>query len=70
MEYKVAGTDDNYVTDHDHSSEWYIFVFVDDGCNDIRSTGTSVIIESDAQAHTAHGCSDNTSHEILSGSKQ
>lgn len=29
MEYKVTGADDEYITNHDHSSQRYVFVFID-----------------------------------------
>ena len=78
MKYKVTGTDNEYITNHNHSSKRYIFVFIDDGCDNIEtgvffkdhgdnicSTCTSIVVESDTQTYTAHGCTDNAGHEIL-----
>ena len=65
MKYKVTGTDNEYITNHNHSSEWYIFVFIDDSGDNICSTRTSIVVESDTQTYTAHGCTDNAGHEIL-----
>ena len=70
MEYKVTGADDEYITNHDHSSQRYVFVFIDNSGDNIRSSGTSVIIESNAQAYTAHSRTDDTGHKVLSAAKQ
>ena len=70
MKYKVTGTDNEYITNHNHSSKRYIFVFIDDGCDNICSTRTSIVVESDTEAYTAHGCTNNTGHKILSCTEQ
>ena len=70
MKYKVRCTDNEFITYHYHSSKGYIFVFIDDGCDNICSTRTSILVESDTEAYTAHGCTNNTGHKILSCTEQ
>ena len=70
MEYKVTGTDDEYIANHNHSSECHIFIFVNYGGDNICSSRTSVIVEHNAQTYATHGGTDDTGHEILSGTEQ
>ena len=70
MKYHVAGTDDDEVTGHYHASQCDILVFVDDGCNNIRTSRATVTVEYDAQAGTAHCSTYQTSHEVLSFAQQ
>ena len=65
MEYKVTGADDEYITNHDHSSQRYVFVFIDNSGDNIRSARTSVRRESNADAAATERCSDDTCHERL-----
>ena len=70
MKYHVAGTDDDKVAGHHHASQCDIFVFVDDGCNNIRTSRAAVAVEYDTQSGTAHCSTYQTSHEVLSFTQQ
>ena len=59
-----------HITNHDHPSKGYVFVFVNNSGDDIRSSGAAVIIESNAQTYTAHSRTDDTSHKVLSAAEQ
>lgn len=69
VEYEVAGTDDDNVASHNHASQSDVAVFMDDGCDNVRTARTSVAVEHYAQTRTAHGCAYEASHEILSRSQ-
>lgn len=49
MEYHIAGTDDNEVASHNHASQRDILVFMDDGCNDVRTSRAAVAVEHDTR---------------------
>ena len=42
---EIAWTDDNDITEHDHSSESNVLIFINNGCNDIGTTCAAVIIK-------------------------
>ena len=65
MKYHVAGTDDDEVTGHYHASQCDILVFVDDGCNNICTSRTSISRKSNTYAASTEGCSDDTCHKGL-----
>ena len=69
VEYEVAGTDDDNVASHNHASQSDVAVFMDDGCDNVRTARTSVAVEHYAQTRTAHGGTYEASHEILSRSQ-
>ena len=48
MEYEIAGGYDDNITIHHHAAKGYIFIFIDNPGNDIRSAGTSIIAENNA----------------------
>ena len=70
MKYHVAGTDDNEVASHNHASQRDILVFMDDGCNDVRTSRAAVAVEHDTQSGTAHCRTYQASHEVLSFAQQ
>lgn len=70
MEYHIAGTDDNEVASHNHASQRDILVFMDDGCNDVRTSRAAVAVEHDTQSGTAHCRTYQASHEVLSFAQQ
>lgn len=45
MEYEITGGYDDNITIHHHAAKGYIFIFIDNPGNDIRSAGTSIIAE-------------------------
>ena len=48
MEYEITGGYDDNITIHHHAAKGYIFIFIDNPGNDIRSAGTSIIAENNA----------------------
>ena len=50
MENEIAGRDDYNIAIHHHAAQRYIFVFIDNPRNDVRSSGTSVVAEHNADA--------------------
>ena len=65
-----GGTDDNEVASHNHASQRDILVFMDDGCNDVRTSRAAVAVEHDTQSGTAHCRTYQASHEVLSFAQQ
>lgn len=53
MNYQITGSDDDDIADHNHSTERNVTVLVDNGCNDIRTTGTAAYRESKTDTATA-----------------
>ena len=53
MKNEVTGTNDEYISNHDHSSKCHVLVFIDDSSDDICSSGTSVIVEYNTKAYAA-----------------
>ena len=53
MDNKIAGTDDEDVTYHNHSTQGYVAILVDDGCDDIRTTRTSTNRETESDSAAA-----------------
>ena len=63
----TGGYDDN-ITIHHHAAKGYIFIFIDNPGNDIRSAGTSIIAENNADTKSQQAGPYYTSHDFLSRS--
>ena len=50
MDNKIAGTNDEDITYHNHSTQRNVAILVDDGCNDIRTTRTSSYRETESDS--------------------
>ena len=68
MEYEITGGYDDNITIHHHAAKGYIFIFIDNPGNDIRSAGTSIIAENNADTKSQQAGTYYTSHEFLSRS--
>ena len=65
MEYEIAGRNDGDVTEHEYTSQGDVFVFVDDGGNDVRASRAAVAEEDDGQSYSFATCAEHTGHESL-----
>ena len=70
MKDKVARRNDDNITIHHHPSQSNVLILVNNPCNDIRTSRTSVVTEDNTNTEAQQTSSYHTSHEVLSRSQQ
>ena len=65
MQDKITGRNNDHIRHQNDTSQSTIPVFVDNGSNNIRTTGTTVSRKCNADTATTEGSTDNTGHERL-----
>ena len=61
-----TAADDEDIDSHQNLSEGDVPVFVDAGCNDVRTARAAVVEEDDGQSGTGKAAADDQRHEVLS----
>ena len=65
VQYKIAGCNNDHITEHNHTPQADIPVFVDNRCNNIRSSRTSVRSKGKTDTASTKDSTQDTSHKRL-----
>ena len=65
VEDEVAATDDDDIRNHRRTAKANVAVFVDDGIDNIHTSCTSIVRESESYTNTCSYSSKHTGHKVL-----